>query len=1075
LIDQLREATSHRLTLLIAEAGYGKTTLLADFARVSGIRTMWYRLDANDTDIVEWSNYLLAAAREHDPLFGEATAALLKEIRNAGGPPKDAYISSVISELQTLDPYPTLLVFDDFHLVEGSLDAATYVQRLLKDAPPWLSLVISSRRRPEIATGRLAVAGDIYEIGTDALRFTHDEVSELFTNILDTPLDEEVFDIVDARTTGWIASLQLFHRSIQGKSRAEIRSLARALSGAESPLYDFLAEEVLGNLDGRIVDLLIRTSILELVTAVEVAALFSDLDQAPTVGEIRAQIEEAERLGLLARSTPSSDARQLQPLLRDFLLRQLQHRESPETIHEMHRRVARATVGQDPLTAAYHFIEAGAPEEAMRALGSSVWLTIGSGRWGLASELVEQLTDVRPDPAVAAIRARQYVEAGDLAGADKLLSGADVSKSPPEVRAIFRQTELTLAWRTGNAARMLEVLADIQGDPKMPQVLQDIAAVFVDASPMAKQPGPLPDIGKRFRKMAASMIRQGLTYYSAVALHDGAVAFLNAGAYGDALDCGAQAIERFAKLPYFAPEQLSTHTVMAICEAELGNRDSSEAHVVAALAHGTEFADVPAELALLSALIGESDRASALTTRARLQQHRNRTDAVGNSLLECAAAALELRTNLASATKRLESTVFDSPLELGYNLEHKALLAQAQLLGGDELLASTTASVAVNEARVRNAQRAEARLSIILALANRDKSSLEVALLEAERSGSLALLEVVDVLLAQASLLVPAPSAIDRSIRAYPRRWLPAIRRQLEAGNTPNARAAAALLDDYGTIDDVGLLRAYAKTYAKRGPGRNLGASLARRTSPALNVHDLGRVTLTIASRHVQATAMRRKAAAVLMFLITRPGLVANREQLIDELWPEADPSNGTNNLNQSLYYLRRDIDPWYEDDFSLDYVRFQGDLVWLERDLVSADSIDFLRRAREATDDIDRATPVLASYGGQFAPEFEYDEWAIMWRSQVHSTYLQLANGTIDRLVQGHDFSGAARVASKALQIDPEATDIERRLIWLYGRLGLESAAKTQHAHLERLDIANGDEPTSIEVLLNGSLPDIE
>ena len=97
---------------------------------------------------------------------------------------------------------------------------------------------------------------------------------------------------------------------------------------------------------------------------------------------------------------------------------------------------------------------------------------------------------------------------------------------------------------------------------------------------------------------------------------------------------------------------------------------------------------------------------------------------------------------------------------------------------------------------------------------------------------------------------------------------------------------------------------------------------------------------------------MRRKASAVLMFLITRPGFVANREQIIDELWPESDPASGTNNLNQSLYYLRRDIDPWYEDDLSLDYVRFQGDLVWLERDLVSAESVQFITVAHESMSD---------------------------------------------------------------------------------------------------------------------------
>jgi DNA-binding SARP family transcriptional activator len=211
------------------------------------------------------------------------------------------------------------------------------------------------------------------------------------------------------------------------------------------------------------------------------------------------------------------------------------------------------------------------------------------------------------------------------------------------------------------------------------------------------------------------------------------------------------------------------------------------------------------------------------------------------------------------------------------------------------------------------------------------------------------------------------------------------------------------------------------------------------------------------------------------MFLITRPGFVANREQIIDELWPESDPASGTNNLNQSLYYLRRDIDPWYEDDLSLDYVRFQGDLVWLERDLVSADSVQFITAAHESMSDPTAAAEILATYLGHFAPEFEYDEWAITWRSRVHSTFLELANGTIDQLVRNHDLPAAARVAAQAIQIDSQASDIERRLIWLYGRLGLESAARTQHAHLARLDAADGDDATSVETLLEGPLPDAE
>src|SRR3954466_14413630 len=92
LVDRLTEATSRRLTLLIAEAGYGKTTLLADFARSTNARVMWYRLDSTDTDVITWSNYLIAAGREWDQDFGEATLRLMSQVA-AGGPPTAAFIS----------------------------------------------------------------------------------------------------------------------------------------------------------------------------------------------------------------------------------------------------------------------------------------------------------------------------------------------------------------------------------------------------------------------------------------------------------------------------------------------------------------------------------------------------------------------------------------------------------------------------------------------------------------------------------------------------------------------------------------------------------------------------------------------------------------------------------------------------------------------------------------------------------------------------------------------------------------------------------------------------------------------
>src|SRR5688500_1371111 len=262
LIDRLHEATQSRVTLRVAEAGYGKTTLLADFAARSGQRTLWYRLDPTDADAITWTNYLIAACREVRPGFGKSTAALLSQA-GAAGPPNHVFVASLIDELGGLGEAPTILVLDDFHAVDSSSEARDIAERIVRDAPPWLHVVISSRRRPAVRFGRLEAMGELAHIGTDDLRFAVEETQGLFADRYNTPLDDDVLRVLDRRTRGWAASLQLFFGSIRNKPASAARSLANLLSGAESPIYDFLAEEVLDNVPDDVEALLVRVSVLD--------------------------------------------------------------------------------------------------------------------------------------------------------------------------------------------------------------------------------------------------------------------------------------------------------------------------------------------------------------------------------------------------------------------------------------------------------------------------------------------------------------------------------------------------------------------------------------------------------------------------------------------------------------------------------------------------------------------------------------------------------------------------------------------------------------------------------------------
>jgi DNA-binding SARP family transcriptional activator len=372
--------------------------------------------------------------------------------------------------------------------------------------------------------------------------------------------------------------------------------------------------------------------------------------------------------------------------------------------------------------------------------------------------------------------------------------------------------------------------------------------------------------------------------------------------------------------------------------------------------------------------------------------------------------------------------------------------------------------------------RVEGRLNVLVAIAAEDARALATAVAQAPRAGELVLPEVAPSLVRALHLLEGVPDEIAASISAYPNRWLPLIRRRLEQGDTPAGQAAALVLDDFGALDDVGLLRAYAKTYGKRGPTRSLGKKLARRVSPILQIHDLGRVQLGIGGRKVLVAQMRRKPASVLMFLVTRPALAANREEVVDELWRDSDPAGAINNLNQSLYFLRREIDPWFEDDVSVDYVRFQGDLVWLDPELVVSDSHEFVAAAQRRLDEpLDNLAEFLRQYRAQFAPEFEYDDWTQAWRTRLHSTFLDVAHTAIARFVQETDLESARDVAAMALEVDPTATDVERRLVWLYARLGLMSAAKAQYRHLKAVEQADEYDTPAFRTLIRGDLRDLD
>jgi DNA-binding SARP family transcriptional activator len=291
---------------------------------------------------------------------------------------------------------------------------------------------------------------------------------------------------------------------------------------------------------------------------------------------------------------------------------------------------------------------------------------------------------------------------------------------------------------------------------------------------------------------------------------------------------------------------------------------------------------------------------------------------------------------------------------------------------------------------------------------------------------------------------------VVRAAQQHRERWRTALRRAMASGTYPMNMASARLLEDIGERSDIAPLRRMAKLAPRRMEASDLGRSLARRLADRVQVEDQGRVSLLVGNREVAGSSVRRKVLALLCFLLTRPGLSATRDQVLEALWPDLDPEVAINSLNQTIYFLRRVFEENYSDELSPGYVHHDSDVVWLDPELVSSRSVQCRRliRSLPTRPSPDEVEALSTAYVGRFALDFEYEEWAAGYRDPLHAAYLEvMERAVLDDFTTGH-YDRGILLARRALDVDPSAEQIEVCLLRLYRVTGAHSAAAEQYAH---------------------------
>jgi LuxR family maltose regulon positive regulatory protein len=256
LIERLNEGLRRKLTLISAPAGFGKTTLAGEWLAGRHQPAAWLSLDEGDNDLHQFLTYLVAALQTIAPDLGQSA---LRMLQSPQLPRIESLLTILLNDIADI-PQRFIFVLDDFHVIDAKpVDYA--ITFLLERLPSHMHLVIATRVDPHLPLARFRVRDQLTELRVADLRFTPAEAAAFLTQVMGIALSSEDVAILEARTEGWIAGLQLAAISLHGHPDAS--SFISSFTGSHHFVMDYLVEEVLRRQPDSVQSFLLCTSILD--------------------------------------------------------------------------------------------------------------------------------------------------------------------------------------------------------------------------------------------------------------------------------------------------------------------------------------------------------------------------------------------------------------------------------------------------------------------------------------------------------------------------------------------------------------------------------------------------------------------------------------------------------------------------------------------------------------------------------------------------------------------------------------------------------------------------------------------
>jgi len=1030
LTGWLDRATAGRLALIIAEAGFGKTTLLADWASRTNRLTAWYRLEPDDRDWLAFIRHLVASGRESEPAFAPETFAMLLAIGPGGPTPHDigVTIAREVAELGARSPGGLTLILDDYHVVDGCSDTDPIVRALIERTGPAFSIVLSSRSAPTLPIGKIRARGGVDSLDGDDLCFDLAETERLFRDAYRRPLQPDVLAQLCERTEGWAALLTLVRTSLDEQGGQDVRTLVAQLSATSGDLYDFLAEEVLAGLPPELQHFLTRVSVLTAVDP-ESATL---VDDRP-IDVVTASIRHCENLGLLNRPDRESPHR-FHPLVREFLVARLVVEIGAAKVSSIHLVVARSKEARDWVAAAWHYREGGQPNSAGLVVDGALASIIGSGDFERAREFVDGSAGSIRRPGAEILRSRLELERGNVSRASDLArAAADRAAGTPMVGLAMLNLTAVLARHGFDDQAISLAERALKGDLEAGQRMVAEASLALWQS---QREGDLEGVADLLLELSRQQDEAGHRRYAGVSRANLAVALLWLGRPKEA---GRIASRAEADLGAFigGPERTAATAVRITAAIQLGQVEE-----IASLRRLVDVATSPTgrDEAAIEASRVFADYASVDVADQIVQLLGERALSAGyRGAWNVVLGTIALRRGDAAGALARSEAAIDAIVQDAAGKFRAHLLRARALAAQNAPLATAECQELVRIGRAQGSRLLEVTAGLLDGLRSASTAPAAISRLLPEETHVLSVL-AEEVCRHLASLPEDALARVRLESHLRPDRWRSALR--LVFTFDP---VAAEMLTRVGADSDRQALREAASTKKWLRP---LVASMTRRMAARVQIRDLGAVRVFLGDRPLDRS-MRRKVVGLLCYVSSRPGMAATKDEVLEALWPDLGPDTAGNSLHQTIYYLRRVIEPDYKEGLSAGYIEFDGDVLTFDEELVDADSrlawrlIAGARSGR--ADDLDA---LVAIYRGTYALDFAYEDWASTYRDNLHAAVLAVVETAARAATASGDLDRAIRLTQGLLAVDPTADAVELELLRAYKAGGRSAAAAEQYAH---------------------------